>query len=257
MPSLRSFSLPEYCERTSHYVFSEPANALSSLAVIIVAIIGLRAWYRKGGLDRLTLLLVAAVFLTGIGSAMFHTLRSPLTFFTEIVPVFIFILGCLAIIIMRLFGQGAVITLIHLVGFSAATLMVTLMLTPKAIGNGSWFIMPLIAQYILGATLVLRGRVGMYEDRHLVGRAAKQSDLINFPQLKMGYALIQSGLLLAVALLARSYDSQLCEQFPLGLHFVWHLLVAGAIGTLLFACIKYTHPVASGATHQNPLQKQI
>lgn len=244
MGLLDNIELPEYCEKSVHSVVAQPANTASALTILALGAVGYGVWRRHGRGDRGTLLLVACMLLIGVGSVLFHAMPSALTLFADLVPIILFIVWAFVLILIRLFGQSFLQTGLHIAGFLIASLMVTLMFTPQALGNGVWFVVPLLTLYVLGGTLVLRARLMMRENSHLVGRHAELLDREVFPQLKMGYALLQCGLVLAFGILARAYDVNLCGQFPLGLHFVWHLIVAFAAYILMTACIRYTAPVA-------------
>jgi len=37
-------------------------------------------------------------------------------------------------------------------------------------------------------------------------------------------------------------DQAVCASFPLGTHFMWHLLIAAMLGVMLTAVAKYGHP---------------
>ena len=242
MALLNNIQLPEYCEKSVTAVIAQPANTASAFLMLVVGTLGYRLWRQRGNGDRGNLLLIAAVFLVGVGSILFHAMPNPLTLFADLVPILVFIVGAFVLILNRLLGQTFLQTGLHICGFLIAVLMVTLMFTPRALGNGAWFVVPLLTLYVLGGTLVLRARLAMSENRHLVGRQAERLDREVFPQLKMGYALLQCGLVLAIGILVRAYDVSLCGRFPLGLHFVWHIVVAGAVYILLLACIRYTTP---------------
>lgn len=244
-----SFPIPYYCEHAGAHGFAEPANVVTSLAMLVSAAISYSAWKRQGEGDRVTLLLVLCVVLIGLGSFSFHTTRSSIALFLDVVPTVLFMLVAFYIILTRLCGQTPLQTGLHMAGFCAANLMVTLVISPRAMGFGAWFVVPLVTLYALGAWLILTGRLGMHEDRTLAGRAAAESDRRHFPQIKMGYAVIQSGLLVALGLVARAYDQKLCSVLPFGLHAVWHVLVASAVTVLCVACIRYARVPQSASHH--------
>lgn len=250
MSLLHNIQLPEYCEKSVPALVAQPANTASALAMLVVAMLGYNVWRKQGNGDRGSLLLVAAAFLIGIGAMLFHAMPNVLTLFADVVPIIVFIIGVFVLILSRLLGQSLLQTGLHICGFLCALLMVTLMFTPRALGHGVWLAVPLLALYILGGTLILRARLAMRQNSHLVGRHAERLDREYFPQVKMGYALLQCGIVLALGLLVRAYDSTLCEQFPLGLHFVWHIIVAAAVYILLTACIRYASDGAAVRTAQ-------
>lgn len=221
---------------------------LSSLAVVGAAGYAFKVWKESGARDRSALILIGLIFVIGINSALFHSVRSLWLYAAETAPIVVLVLLAFGLVLMRLFRQSVLLTAVHLLGFFFATLMVTLMLTPKALGNGAAYVVPLIALYMLGTILILRARMAMHEDRILMGAAAARSNNRHFPELKTGYALVQVGVLLALGLLARAYDISLCKYFPIGLHMVWHLVIAIALLVLTLAIIRHTRPVAQRAS---------
>ena len=258
MGMLDSIQLPNYCEESLGHLTEQPANAVTTLAVMLVAVRGYAIWRRRGGLDRGTLFMVAFTFLIGLGALLFHMIPTPFTLVADVLPIMLFMLCAFMLILTRLLEQTPLQTVLHLAGFLTSSLMVTLMLTPQALGNGAWLVTPLIVLYILGGTLVLRARLAMHDNQHLVGHSADRSDRKIFPQLKMGYALIQCGLVLAVGLLVRAYDMRLCGDLPFGLHFVWHIIVSIAVMILLNACILYTEPEPFGhKADDRPLEPKV
>jgi hypothetical protein len=52
----------------------------------------------------------------------------------------------------------------------------------------------------------------------------------------------------AVSLAFRTLDGPLCAAIPVGTHFIWHLLNAIVLGTLLVALVRH------GAAPQQPLR---
>jgi hypothetical protein len=54
-----------------------------------------------------------------------------------------------------------------------------------------------------------------------------------------GRSLLRAALLFVVSLLFRSVDLALCGSWPLGTHFVWHVLNAALLFRLVDAALSY------------------
>jgi hypothetical protein len=245
--------MPTYCEPGNGSVFSEPVNTLTSLAMIAGGFYALRVWKNQGNNERVTLLLIGLQVLIGLNSALFHATRADWLLVADVVPIVGFMVLAFAILLSRVFAQSRAIVAVHLIGFLLACLMVTMMITPRALGSGGYFVVPLVVTYVLGATVVLRARLGMHDDQVTLGAPIAGRASRHFPDLRIGYVLLQVGVLLALGLLARAYDLRLCATFPFGLHMVWHLIVALAATILTVGIIRYTRtasPVAGQAAAQ-------
>jgi hypothetical protein len=48
-----------------------------------------------------------------------------------------------------------------------------------------------------------------------------------------------------VAFFFRAVDQDVCGWFPLGTHFLWHILIALMLGVILIAVAKYGAPRSS------------
>ena len=50
---------------------------------------------------------------------------------------------------------------------------------------------------------------------------------------------IACAVILFAGFVFRAIDQDVCEAFPLGTHFLWHVLIALMLGVILFAVAKY------------------
>ena len=115
------------------------------------------------------------------------------------------------------------------------------------IGPGALVVLPLALLYLLGVTLVMRARLGMHRDSGLKGQAAARSDQWHFPRLKLGYALIQAGILIAVALVVRAFDRGACAELPYAAALLWRGLGLLATATLVLALLRQGMPALATA----------
>jgi len=225
-----------YCERgTNEAVLAEPFNAASNLAFFIAAGAALLLLLRRPRGERSAdhALLIALVFLIGLGSLSFHLFADKGTLLADVIPIDVFMLVYLGFALNRFLRVPPGWTTLLLIGFTGV-LALTMQLKcwsggigfpgPDITGageclNGSLIYIPaLIAMAAIGGLL--------YERRHPAA----------------GYVLWAS-LVFAVSVTFRSLDITLCEDLTLegrklGTHFIWHILNAVTLFLLLRASFE-------------------
>ena len=124
-----------YCERAGTGIFAEPLNAVSNLAFLITAVLAAGLIRRQGGMSRLTRALPWSIAEVALASALYHTLRGPLTFALDALSLLLFVVLALLIVLREIRLQTAAVGLITLVfiGLEAAALF----LLPQQFLNGS------------------------------------------------------------------------------------------------------------------------
>jgi hypothetical protein len=197
-----------YCERTDASYWSEPVNAVTNLAFILAALYGWRLSRRAD--DRGGLWLSAVLFVIGVGSYLFHTHAQIWAMLADTLPILVFILSYLFLATVRFFRLPLWAGAIAVVAYFPYSRLVTGGLEPLVGGlNGSLSYVPvpiLIAGY---AAALWRRR----------------------PETARGL-LIGVGIL-ALSLLFRTIDEAVCPGFPLGTHFLWHLLNGLMLGWMI------------------------
>jgi hypothetical protein len=195
-----------YCERLSVGFWAEPWNALSNGAFIVAALLcGIEAARRR---DRTALTLSYLVAVVGVGSFLFHTFANRLTYLGDVVPIGIFIVSYLAVALRRFLNLPSTGAFIGVLVFAVATFGLIRTLPPTFL-NGS-------APYV-SAWLVL---LGISSTLILSGHAAGQGLLAAFGTFTAGFA-------------CRVLDPAVCGAFPLGTHFLWHILDAATLYILV------------------------
>ncbi len=201
----------DYCERQSPAFWAEPANAVSNFAFIIAAAAAFLLWRRRSGADYPALALIIVTALVGVGSFIFHTIATRGAMLLDVIPIAIFIYGYFLLALRRYFrlptASAAAITL----AFAAFSSFVG---TIEAL-NGSVAYLPALAALTIFAALLWSRR-----------------------QSETARALGAAALLFAISLVFRTIDRAICPVFPLGAHFVWHLLNACVLWILLRAAIR-------------------
>jgi hypothetical protein len=197
-----------YCERTDPTYWSEPVNAISNVAFLIAALYGWRLATRSG--DRGGQWLAVVLFVIGIGSYLFHTHAQMWAMLTDTLPILIFILSYVFLATTRFFAlpwwAGALAVAIYF-PYSRA---VSSLLEP-VVGslNGSLSYVPVPILIAFYAALLWRRR----------------------PQTARG--LLIGVAILASSLFFRTIDEAVCAGFPLGTHFLWHLLNGVMLGWMI------------------------
>ena len=201
-----------YCERTDPSFWAEPANALTNAAFLIAAAAALWAWRRAGGRDWAALALIAMVAGVGLGSFTFHTVGTRGAALADVIPIAVFIYGYLLLALRRLLRLSIGISAAILVAFAAGGQALSRLTPPLAL-NGSIDYVPALIALIAVA-------------RAAHGSARRGLDL--------------AVMIFTVSLALRSVDLAACDVFPLGTHFVWHMLNATVLYVLLRTAIGDT-----------------
>ena len=192
-----------YCERLDPGFWAEPVNAATNAAFLLAALV--RALRLRGAGLPLADTLVGILTAIGVGSFLFHTFAQPWAGLADTLPILAFILVYVFAATRDLLGarpRTAALAVAGFVPYAAAT--VPLFGLIPGIGSSAGYapVPLLIAVY---AALARR-------------RA---------PATARGLGL--GAALLTLSITARALDAPLCAAFPLGTHFLWHLLNAAML----------------------------
>ncbi|MGE0860047.1 MAG: ceramidase domain-containing protein [Gammaproteobacteria bacterium] len=189
-----------YCERLGPGLLAEPLNAFTNLAFLLAA---LHAWRGANGRADARLL-AALIAVIGLGSGLFHTLATPAAQWCDVLPIGIFQLSFLMLYLRHVRGLAVAACAAWLAAFVIALAAAAPLTAPL---NGSLAYAPaLVALTALGVSHLRR---------------------LQDPGLLLAAALF------LVSLTARSLDLALCARWPAGTHFLWHLLNALLLGSLV------------------------
>lgn len=198
-------AIDAYCERTDPSFWAEPVNAVTNLGFVIVAFL---MWQRSAGLKGGQVLAVI-LGLIGVGSFLFHTFATPWAAAMDTTPILAFVLVYLFLANRDFWGLpwwGALIGTLAYLPYAALITPVFEALPFFRVSSFYWSLPVLIAGYAWG----LRAR---------------------WPDTARGLA-IGAGVL-CLSLVARSLDDGICPAFPLGTHFLWHILNAAMLGWMI------------------------
>lgn len=212
-----------YCERTGPEYWSEPINAITNAAFLIAALVMAR---RLRGQDLpLAWAMVAVLAAIGLGSFLFHTHANPLTGLMDVLPILAFILLYIYAATRDFLGTRPWLAGLAVLGFFpfAAALVPVFARIPGIAASAGYAPIPVL---ILLYAVALR-------------RTA--------PATARGMAL--GAAILVLSLTFRSMDQAVCDAFPLGTHFLWHVLNAVMLGWMIEVYRRH-HLAARGNRHQ-------
>jgi len=196
-----------YCERLAPGLLGEPANALSNLAFFAAAWLLARDARRDGAWRPDIALLVALIVVVGIGSTVFHMAATTWANWLDLVPILLFQLAFLWIYAARELRWPPLAAALLVAAFLAVALYARQFAEPF---NGSVTYAPaIVAIFALGL--------------HHRSKHPRAPPLL----------LFAAGVF-TVSLFLRTIDAAACERFPLGTHFLWHLLN----GVVLYLAVR-------------------
>jgi len=208
-----------YCERNGPEFWAEPVNAVSNLAFILAGIWGVWA-VRRNQAGAFAEALAWWVVAIGIGSALFHTFANWLTIWADIVPIATFTLTFTIFALRRFaalrWGQALAVFF----GFYAVAGTITLMVPEwlRLATNGSTGYLPsLLGMVFFGSVVMWRGSPA-------------------------GRYILAAALIFVLSVTCRAIDPVVCGSFPIGTHFLWHLLNGVMLVVLLASVARYGAP---------------
>jgi len=191
-----------YCERTDFSLWSEPLNVLTNLAFLLAAALLWQAQSRTSQRvdtqDRALALMIGAI---GLASFLFHILATVWAALADTLTILTFAAYFLFLFLVRVAGLGGAPAFLAAGVFAALSYAFPKMLPPGLATGSAGYLPYVIALALMGGYL---WRTGSASARPFLGAT----------------------LLFLVSLALRTVDPALCRWFPLGTHFMWHLLNA-------------------------------
>jgi hypothetical protein len=209
----------DYCERQGHGFWSEPVNALTNIAFLLAAAAAFALWRRRRETDHPALALIVVTALVGVGSFIFHTIATRGAMLFDVVPIAVFIYGYFLLALRRFFDLGALVSTAITLLFAAGSYLVEN--TFHGLHGSVGYLPALGAMICFAALLWPRTRRRQTAD-----------------------GLTLAALVFAASLTFRTMDGEVCAAFPLGTHFLWHVLNACVLWLLLRTAML--HPVPEG-----------
>jgi hypothetical protein len=205
-----------YCERLAPGLLAEPLNAASNLAFFVAAWLLLR---RVRGREWDFQVLIGLLALIGIGSLTFHTVATLWAAIADTLAIAIFIWFYLQRLLVRFGHLNNVLATLAIVVYAVGSRIVEKSF-PEGALNGSASYLPALA-----TLLVITAWVGV------ALRPARRP-------------FILASLIFLGSLALRTIDQAACPAFPLGTHFLWHLLNATVLYSLCLGLAGLASPTA-------------
>ncbi len=187
----------EYYERSGPGLFDEPINA-STNAVFFIAAWG--AWWlarNRGALSAGMWTLIGLVVCVGIGSGLWHTFATPWAEALDRIPILLFQLAFLWLYTRDVMGIERRLVLALLLAYVAVGFLMTRL--PPVLNRSLLYAPALLVVVALGIYHYQQG---------------KRERLI----------LLASAGVFSFALVFRTVDHIAGPYFPIGTHFLWHIL---------------------------------
>ncbi|MBU6299190.1 MAG: ceramidase domain-containing protein [Alphaproteobacteria bacterium] len=216
---------PIYCETGHPWLFmAEPVNTITNGFIILAAFLAfIHVRRARIGFPPAISVLLFLLFATGIGSTLWHGLRTSWALQLDWMPGVAFLIVFTGLWMGQLFGRIAGVlgplAMLAAVVVSVALLWHTLgaaQPTPSALRFAPGFV-----------TIALVGLLLVYATNHKYGAA----------EARLGAIILLCGVTAAVF---RSVDLLVCPIIPFGTHFLWHIFLSTAsfLGIVLMVRMK-------------------
>jgi hypothetical protein len=199
-----------YCERTDFAYWSEPVNAVTNASFLIAAAV--MAWRLRGQRLPLAWALVAVLAAIGVGSYLWHTHATRWAGMADVLPILGFILIYVFAATRDYLGLRWWFALLAVLLFFPYAVLVAGGLGRLVPGAGA------NAAYAAVALLILAYGLWLLPRSPATGRG-----------------LLSGAAILAVSLTFRALDGPVCDVFPIGTHFMWHILNGIMLGWMIEA----------------------
>ncbi|MCA3436806.1 MAG: ceramidase domain-containing protein [Rhodobacter sp.] len=207
----RDDAVDGYCERLTPGYWAEPVNAVTNMAFVVAAAL---MWRRTAGLPlaRAMVLVLGAI---GVGSYLFHTHANRATGVMDVIAIIAFILLYVFAASRDFLGLApwrAGLATAAFLPYAAATVPLWSMI-PGLGSSAGYAPVPVL---ILFYAWLMRRRA---------------------PATAQGLAAGAG--LLVLSLVFRTLDEPLCAVWPMGTHFLWHLLNAVMLGWMINVYVRH------------------
>ena len=219
-------AIDNYCERVGDAFWAEPFNAITNLAFIVAAYLGWRLMQKLTAQSAGHVFLIAVLFSIGIGSFLFHTFATRWAELADIIPILIFQITFLWLYtreVIRLNRVWAGVTMVVFfvvvgAGFKMKALLGLGPDDPSPVNGSEMYVGALIGVLALA--------------------------IYHFTMEKVGRFMLLSAFgLFCLSLTFRTLDMAICQVWPLGTHYLWHLSNAGVLYLSLRALLLNVLPV--------------
>jgi len=186
-----------YCERTTEGLFAEPLNLVTNLGFILAAYFLFKIAARHNKLAPSIKILILLTIAIGQGSALFHMFANRFTQILDVIPIFLFQIIFLVVYLRHVVGQSSRNEILLCSFFILMSILSTQF--SQTLNNSLSYAPSLLS--LLG--------IGVYQIS---------------TKKKFANHILIAAFLFFIALIFRTLDPLLCNYFPIGTHFMWHIL---------------------------------
>lgn len=199
-----------YCERTTADFWSEPLNAFTNLLFLVAAWFVWRLARKEKQLTASTFSLIGLMATIGIGSFLFHTFATPWAEASDVLPIKLFQLCFMWFYARKILAFNS----LQIVGLFLAFFGMSYIggQFPELLNGSLMYASAIVVAIFFG---VLHFKLNKREP----------------------YLLLAASLVFIVGITLRSIDMTLCQQIPLGTHFLWHCCMSVLLYLLLRAYV--------------------
>lgn len=206
-------SVGYYCGRFSDGFWGEPQNSLTNLVFIIGAAYAYRTWKNNNQHNVWQLTIITLAASIGLGSFIFHSIPTRATLIIDLIPIQIFSISYFIYVgIWHIRSSKRSIAVAALIFIVVRYAWIAIM-PPGALGGGITHIPALILLSSIGGYLKLRGN-------------------------GLGKYVLMASVTYVLAFVVRSWDLALCSSFPIGVHWLWHILTGITTSTLIYGLVR-------------------
>tara|TARA_B100001057_G_C22712865_1_gene896520 strand:- start:269 stop:928 length:660 start_codon:yes stop_codon:yes gene_type:complete len=202
-----------YCERSSPFIWSEPVNTLSNLFFIFFGFF----WFLKGKKNKDNDVIILSISLISIGicSFLYHLYASLIFGFLDVISIIVFSLMYFLIFNQNFFTLNKFkYFLLCFSFFLYLTIFAYLVSLIEFNINGSEYYFSLI--FLLFFYYLI----------------------ICFKHKDLNIVMLISIIILLFSIFLRSIDKEVCDNFYIGTHFIWHFLNAISLSGFILVIYK-------------------
>ncbi|SPF76019.1 hypothetical protein ALP8811_01016 [Aliiroseovarius pelagivivens] len=236
-----------YCERVSAAFWAEPLNAISNLAFILAALWGWIEAKRRDRLDPMTMILILLAGMIGIGSFLFHTFANAWSSLADVIPIWTFVLLFVLVALRRVAGirPGRIG-----IGLAVIVALIAVLVAFGGDGFGSQTNRDVVTEDVATASPPLAGEITHdHTGKNSLLNGSEQYLPAVLALLAFTFLTRRNGheiapwitaatVIFMISLTFRTFDMHLCEIWPLGTHFIWHILNGTMIALLFQGLIR-------------------
>ncbi|TLU83850.1 MAG: hypothetical protein FDX30_06145 [Chlorobium sp.] len=186
-----------YCERHGLGLLDEPLNLTTNISFFLAAAAAAHLMKKHGRLNSGNAILVILMILIGTGSTLYHSFASKWAEVSDVVPIFLYQIAFLWLYCQKIIKLTQVYSFLGIFLFIAINVFSC---NFQSVLNGSIMYFP---------AFIVVFSLGVY---HLMHQQIER------------LAILAASLVFSLSLLFRTIDLYICPLWPLGTHFIWHIL---------------------------------